>query len=54
MLGKSFLYADLTEKSPFESKIHMSLSGLGLTGIGMERIALADMGLKVSRTMDVL
>ena len=31
----------------------MSLSGLNLEGIGMERIALANMGLKMSRTMVV-
>lgn len=54
VLGRSSLYADLTENKPFVFGIHMSLSELGLEGVGMERIALADMGLKISRTMDVL
>ena len=49
----SSLYADFTEKQPLDSGIYMSLSGLGLNGKGMDRMACAELGLKMSSTSDV-
>lgn len=49
----SSLYADFTKKQPLDSRIHMSLSGLGLNGKGMDRMACAELGLKMLSTNDV-
>jgi len=46
------LKAVLTAKHPLESGSQMSLSGLGLEGIGMDRIAWAELGLKRCRTRE--